>query len=212
MATKILTFTAGATGLVADPSYAFGTNGTWNYDGTYNGVSKVVDVGGDAVTEYLQGYVFDGLYTKVLQYPPWFGSIVPDNSANGGPIIQQATYETTGFMPNSNMPYITHLADQAFQGIWKVNRVESNGVIWLDDPLGTAAILAGTFFLGASTNLGTMKRVHINNTGRYGIMLPGQQTMLNIETPITLEPNQYGVVEPFVIVQNDQDLIITITQ
>ena len=212
MATKILSFTGGLTGLVADPSYAFGTNGSWTYDGTYNGVSKIVDLGGDAITEYLQGVVFDGSYTTLYQYPYYFGSIAPDNSATAGPIIQQATYETTGFMPNSNMPYVTHLADASNLGIWKVNKVEDNGTIWLDDPLGTASVIVGTYFFGASTNVGTMKRVHISNTNRYGVMLPGRSNTINIETPITLEANQYGVVEPFVIVSNDGDLTITITQ
>jgi len=212
MATKILSFTGTTTGLVADPSYAFGTNGSWTYDGTYNGVSKIIDIGGVAIEEYLQGVVFDGTYAKLYQYPAWFGGITPDNSATAGPEVVQGEYAVSTYVPNSNAPYITHLADASFQGIWKVNKVEDNGTIWLDDPLGIASLIVGTYFLGASTNLGTMKRVHISNTDRYGIMLPGRSNVINIEAPITLEPNQYGIVEPFVIIQNDGDLTITITQ
>jgi hypothetical protein len=212
MATKILSFTGGATGIVADPSYAIGYNGTWTYDGTYNGVSKIVGILGDAIDTYLQGVVFNSTYAELYQYPAWFGAITPDNSATAGPEIVQAQYAVSTYVPNSNAPYITHLTDAAFQGVWSINKVEDNNTIWLDDPLGIASLIAGASFVGASTNVGTMKRVHISNTSKYGIMLPGKSNVLNIEAPITLEPNQYGIVEPFVIIQNDGDLTITITQ
>ena len=211
MATKILQFNGSSTGLVADPSYAYGANGIWTYDGTYNRVSKIIDVGGAAIADYLQGFITNQFSTQLYQYAPFFGGIAPDNSATAGPDVIQGAYSYTTTMPNSNAPYVTHLADASFQGIWKVSKIESDGVIWLEDPFGLCALLSGTFFMGASTNLGTMKKVSITNSSRYSIGMPGMKPQ-TLNTPITIGPNQEGIVEPFVIIQNDGDLTITITQ
>lgn len=210
---KVLTFSVGQLGMIYDNFYAVVVDGIWDWQGNYNGLAKIEDVGGAAISDLLQGHVIDNLAGTDYQNPLSFGGLTPDNTANGYTYITQGQYAVTTKMPNSNKPVITHVTDLSFTWCWRVEKIENDGTIWLVDPLNTASTLAGTSFYGASENLSAMTKVKILADNVWGMTLPGQQAQLNLPAgEYTLNANTNGIVEPFVICQNTGNIIVTITQ
>lgn len=213
MATKILSFPGGNTGMVYDQWYAVPVDGIWTYDNTYNGLSKMIAVGGFALDDLLQGYIVDNTTGAILQDPYNFGGLTPDNTANGYNYITPGQYSVTTTMPNSNKPLITHVVDTGYQYCFRVAKVESANVIWLEDPTGQASGLIGISFYGINQNLTAMTKVKVVADDRVGICLASQLQAQSLPAgEYVFNANTNGIVEPFVIFQNDGNITVTITE
>lgn len=211
---RVLSFTTGAIGMVYDNTYAVPIDGLWSWQGNYNGLAKIIDVNGLALNDVLQGYVIDNTFGTTIQDPYNFGGLTPDNTANGYTYPTPGQYGVTTTMPNANKPVITHIVDGAsYFWCWKVAKIEDDSTIWLEDPLNTASTLVNTYFYGVSENIGSMTKVKILADDVWGMALPGQQPQFNLPAgEYTLNANTNGIVEPFVICQNDGNITVTITQ
>lgn len=214
MATKILSFTSAAVGPVYDTDYYFDIPGSWLFVENVGGRSKINNSKGGALASVLQGIVRAGVSDDLLQNPPYFGGLTPDNTANGYTYPIDGDYSITTTMPNSNAPVCTHVWNQDLQFMWRVLRVEDDNNIWLDDPWNYAAsAINGRSITGTSVNLSGMTKVVITGDAEIGITL-ASQAPVSIPTActITLNANNEGVVEPFMIFNNGNNITVTITQ
>jgi hypothetical protein len=211
---RVLSFPTNAIGMVYDNTYTVPIDGIWTWQGNYNGLAKIVDVFGVAIDDVLQGYIVDTAYGNAIQNPYNFGGLTPDNTANGYTYPTPGQYGVSTWMPNANKPVITHIIDAAsYLWCWKVAKIEDNSTIWLEDPLNTASTLLNTYFYGVSENISAMTKVKIIADDSWGMTLPGQPAQLNLPAgEYTLNANTNGIVEPFVICQNDGNITVTITQ
>jgi hypothetical protein len=211
MATQILTFQGGATGAVYDTNYYFEVPGSYAYIGNYNGQSKIYTSKGGAITGVLQG-ILRTINTDLVQNPPWFGGLTPDNTANGYTYPIDGEYAVSTVVPNSNAPVCTHIWDERNQFIWRVAKVEDDNYLWIEDPYNLASAFSGNM-QGTSVHLSGMTKVTITNDAAYNLVLVNQQPVnISSSTTITLLPNNEGVVEPFLISGNDGNITVTITQ
>ena len=199
-------------GPVYDLSNIFLVNGQWSYVDSLGGLSRFQSPSGLALADLLQGVVYNVPASTPAQQPWEFGGIQPDNSATAGPQVISGEYPYTTTMPNSNKPVATHIYNSNNQFMFKIARIESDNVIWVEDPFQLAAGYVNEVLYGASENLNAMTKVVIRANGAFGIALPGQQRADVGAQTITLNANTNGIVEPFMIYSNDGDITITITQ
>lgn len=216
MATKIISFPGGAVGPVYDTDHFFDIGGSWVFVENLGGRSKIYNDNGAALAGILQGVIKEPVNNNLQQNPPDFGGLTPDNTANGYNFIISGEYSITTTMPNSNAPVCTHVWNQDLQFMWRVLRVEDDDNIWLDDPWNYAASAFGggaRSITGTSVNLSGMTNVVITSDGELGITLASQAPVnIPIGCTITLNANNEGVVEPFMIFSNGNNITVTITQ
>lgn len=197
-----------------DPNTIVYIPDTWSCTGYINGCSVLTadNQVGEAVKRLVQGLFTSKSTAQDFIIPATFGGITPNNDANQYAQVVPGQYNVTTTMPNQQAPLVNYVysVDGAF--ISEIVTVIDDNTILVKDP-GQAAATAGNIsIIGLSTNSYPLRsgNLYVDAATTVAVIVPGQQPIyVSTQGDIPLNQNNYGEVEPILVLHNLGTAILT---
>lgn len=197
-----------------DPNTIVYIPDTWSATAYINGCTLLSadNNSGEAIMRLVQGLFTSKSTAQDFIIPATFGGITPNNDANQYAQVVPGQYNVTTTMPNQQAPLVNYVYSADGYFITEIVTVIDDNTILVKDP-GQAAASAGNItIIGLSTNSYPLRsgNLYVDASSTVAVITPGQQSVyVNNQGDIPLNQNNYGEVEPIMVVANLGTAVLT---
>ena len=197
-----------------DPNTIVYIPDTWSATAYINGCTLLTADGksGEAIMRLVQGLFTSKSTAQDFIIPATFGGITPNNDANQYAQVVPGQYNVTTTMPNQQASLVNYVYSVDGVFISEIVTVIDDNTILIKDP-GQAAASAGNItIIGLSTNSYPLRNgnLYVDERSTVAVVTPGQQPVyVNNQGDIPLNQNNYGEVEPIMVLANLGTAVLT---